>query len=585
MIRNMFESIDNSNKPVLSPSLLGRYKTAISCINVEHGIPCLYINRERQEGLAYLTYLTPNNCYADFAAAGYRLYSLPVFFGFNHLNENSGLDVFSKGIFDADQPDFSGFDAEIARILQACPDAYILPRINVSLSRAWELSHPEELCRPYPDGTPGRASFASDVWAAEVKRELMLFIEHVLQSQYAPHIAGYQIAGGNTEEWLALDANGISGGRAEQKYAQYLQSNHKEASDTAFYRFYSELVAGRICEFAALVKALTDRRVVVGSFYGYTLECPNRTSGHHALRRLLECDDVDFLCSPISYSMTRALGRDHPYMTPFASIRLHGKLYFSENDTRTHLSLPVNNMPWYNAPIWFGADKQTTKQAIVLHAARALINSHAAWWFDMWGGWFADPDYMQLMQRLRDVFAQSQFLPRDPAAQVAVFVDEEIYASLQDTSVSAPVCSLIREALGTMGTPYDLYLASDAEAVMSRYKAIISLKPDDSPLTDRLSALAYNMGKPHLEIRRENADISTSELRSFLRKAGVFLWCTQDAVVYANQSYVCLHAVRDGVLVLNVPGSLDLEDVFTRQKHPCEIECKAGESYLFQLVT
>lgn len=67
MIRNMFESIDNSNKPVLSPSLRGRYKTAISCINVEHGIPCLYINRERQEGLAYLTYLTPNNCYADFA--------------------------------------------------------------------------------------------------------------------------------------------------------------------------------------------------------------------------------------------------------------------------------------------------------------------------------------------------------------------------------------------------------------------------------------------------------------------------------------------------------------------------------------
>ena len=94
MIRNMFESIDDSNKPVLSPSLRGRYKTAISCINVEHGIPCLYINRERQEGLAYLTYLPPNNCYADFAAAGYRLYSLPVFFGFNHLNAHQITRIF-----------------------------------------------------------------------------------------------------------------------------------------------------------------------------------------------------------------------------------------------------------------------------------------------------------------------------------------------------------------------------------------------------------------------------------------------------------------------------------------------------------
>ncbi len=91
--------------------------------------------------------------------------------------------------------------------------------------------------------------------------------------------------------------------------------------------------------------------------------------------------------------------------------------------------------------------------------------------------------------------------------------------------------------------------------------------------------------KPYLEIRRENASITSADLRSFLRKAGVFLWCTHDAVIYANQSYVLLHAVKDGTCVLNVPGSMDLLDVFTNQKHPVQIDCKKGESYLFRFVT
>ena len=563
-----------------------RFNHAISCVSTEHGIPRLYINREKQNPLAYITYLTEQNRYTDFVKAGYRLFSLPVFFGSNRLNESSGLDVFTKGIFDHAQPDFSRFDADIAQILDACPDAYIIPRINVSPSRNWELAHKDELCDSRPDGTPGRVSFASDAWAAEVKRELGIFVAHVIQNRYAPHIAGYQIAGGNTEEWLPFDQkHGISGPRAREKYEQYLKEHARHISKATYARFYSELVASRICEFAAELKRLTDRSVVVGSFYGYTLECPDPTSGHHALRTLLECEDIDFLCSPVSYSLVRAPGRDHPYMTPFASIRHHGKLYFCENDTRTHLSFPIDDTPWYTSPIWFGPEKSVSMDIIKLHAARALTNQHAAWWFDMWGGWFADKDYMHLLKQLREVFAESQGLPAESAAEVAVFVDEEAYATLQDASVSTSVCYLIREALGMMGAPYDLYLCSDADAVLSKYKAVISLRPGASPLGDRLSALAYNMGKPYLEIRPENANITPAELRSFLRKAHVFLWSTQDAVIYGNSSYVLLHAVKDGTCVLNIPGSMDLQDVFTGQKHSTQIDCKKGESYLFRLVT
>ncbi len=553
-----------------------------SYIKITNGLPRLYINGEQQDGLAYITYLTDRNRYGDFAAAGYRLFSVPVFFGFNHLNELSGLDVFSKGIFDSDEPDFSVFDADINRILEACPNAYIFPRVNVSLSRNWELAHPDELCEPYQDGSLARASLASDEWAEEIKRELTVFIEHIRNSTYVSHIAGYQIAGGNTEEWLPIDKNGISGRRAREKYRTYLQKHRCEDCDAAFCRFYSELVVQRICEFSAIVKSLTERSVAVGSFYGYTLEVCERTSGHHALGMLLECDDIDFVCSPVSYSGLRSAGRDHPYMLPLASVQLHGKLYFSENDTRTHLSRPVNDMPWYNAPVWFGPDKKTSCDIIKLHAARALLKGHAAWWFDMWGGWFADQTYMTLLQKIRRIFEDSRSLPMESVTEVAVFVDEEAYALLPDTSISGTVCSGMREVLGKMGTPYDLYLASDAEAVLDKYRAVILLKPVSSPHSDRLSALARSKNKALLEITRDNANITTDALRAFLRQAGVHLWCERDAVIYANESYVFLHTAEDAQYTLNIQGNRAVQDVFTGEIFSPEIERKKGSSYLLR---
>lgn len=557
---------------------------AVSRIAQYNGHPCLYINDIPQEGLAYITYLTENNRYCDFSSAGYRLFSVPVFFGFNHLNEHSGLDVFTRGIFDTDEPDFSVFDADVQRILDACPDGFILPRVNVSLSRRWELAHPDELCDPYSDGTPGRASFASDVWAEEVKREIGVFVEHIQNSSYASSIAGYQIAGGNTEEWLPLDKCGISGKRALEKYQSYLQIQQLADSRGAFCRFYSELVVQRICEFSAVIKDITCRNVVVGTFYGYTLEVTDPASGHHALRKLLDCENVDFICSPVSYSGGRASGRDHPYMLPIDSIRLHGKLYFSENDTRTHLSRPVNDMPWYNAPIWYGPDRQTSCNIIKLHAARALIKGHGAWWFDMWGGWFADERYMALLKAIREIFVNSRSQPMTSVAQVAVLVDEEAYAWAEDVSALGAVCSALREPFGKMGAPYDLYLASDGELVMDNYRAVISLKPTPSPNSDKIAAAARAKGLALLEITKENMDVTTGQLREFLRQANVHLWSDCDAVIYANESYVFLHTVADGVCPLHIPKDRILKDVLTGDIYDSERAYKKGYSCLFRYV-
>ena len=550
----------------------------------KNGYPQLCINGKIQDGLAYITYLTENNCYIDFAKAGFCLFSVPVFFGFNHLNEYSGLDVFKKGIFDKDEPDFSLFDADIKQILDACPNAYIFSRVNVSLSREWELQNPDELCAPYPDGAPSRASFASDKWAEEVKREIRAFIAHIQKSSYASHIVGYQVAGGNTEEWLPFDREkGISGKRATEKFAKYVKAKGIEASEPAFYRFYSELVADRIIEFSSLIKCLTDRRLIVGTFYGYTLSCPYRSYGHHALFKILESEEIDFICSPVCYSNNREIGRDHPYMTALTSIKHHGKLYFSENDTRTHLSRAVNDMEWYNKPIWFGPDEETSCDVIKMHAARALINGHAAWWFDMWGGWFATDTYMTLLKDIRNLFEKNASLPMHSTTQTAVFVDEESYARISDNSVTRKVCSHIREALGKMGAPYDIYLSADAPSVVDRYKAIISLVPIETEFSKSVKKLAEQNSCAYIEITNDNYDMPPSELRAFLQNAGVWIYCERDAVIYANSRFIFLHTAEDGEYTLHVKDGGKLVDVFTGEPFIQGQYMKKGKSFIFEL--
>ena len=554
----------------------------ISEIINKNGYPQLCINGEIQDGLAYITYLTENNRYIDFAKAGYRLFSVPVFFGFNHLNEWTGLNVFKNGLFDKSEPDFSTFDKDIDQILGACPDAYIFPRVNVSLSREWELQNPDELCDPYPDGTPSRASFASDKWAEEVKREIRVFIAHIKKSDYASHIIGYQVAGGQTEEWFAFDREkGISGKRATEKYAEYVKSKGIEASEPSFYRFLSELIADRIIEFSSLIKSLTERRLIVGTFYGYTFSLPYRTHGHHALLKILESEDVDFICSPISYSNNRSVGRDHPYMTALGSIKHHGKLYFSENDTRTHLSRAVNDMEAYNRPIWFGPDKETSCEVIKMHAARALINGHAAWWFDMWGGWFADDTYMALLKDIRKLFEKSSSIPMRSVTQTAVFVDEEAYALISDTSVGTNVCHQIQEALGKMSAPYDIYLSADAASVIDRYKAIISLVPIETELSNRVKELAEQNNCAIIEITKDNYDIKPSELRAFLQSAGAWVYCERDSVIYANERYIFLHTAEDGEYTLNVKNAEALVDVLTGEPFKQGQYLKKGKSFIF----
>ncbi|MBQ8402563.1 MAG: hypothetical protein IJX14_11620, partial [Clostridia bacterium] len=355
-----------------------------SSVQFYKGVPTLFINDTPVPGFAYITYRTYNARYDDFAGLGCRLYSMPVFFGTQTINETTQIPPMAPGIFDGDEPDFSLFDSDVEKILAACPDAWIFPRVNLSLPKRWEDEHPEECC-DFGYTERRRACFSSDAWAEETKRLLGLFIDHVEAAPYREYIVGYQLSGGNTEEWFSFDMKGSVGQRSGEAFVRYCQQKGLAGTEEQQRAFYSEMTARRIMEFSAYAKEKTDRRLVIGCFYGYTLECTGYTSCHHALRRILDCPDVDFICSPVSYADLRPVGMDHACMLPVDSLKAHGKLYFAENDTRTHLSKAPNDLPPYNGPIWFGPDPVKTGEIIRMHFARALTHGHAMWWFDMWG--------------------------------------------------------------------------------------------------------------------------------------------------------------------------------------------------------
>ena len=543
------------------------------------GLPALFINGEHVPGAAYITYITHKNCYRDFAEAGYRLFSMPVFFATRGINAFSGIPAFAEGIFENREPDFSILDREVRRILDVCPDAMIFPRVNMSLPQWWDEENPEELSDFSVNYGPRRTCFASDKWAEETKRMLKLTIAHISAADYVDHICGYQLAGGNTEEWFSFDGKGSDGKRSQEKFRSLVEAGTSEDTRAAHLQFLSQVVADRICEFAAYAKELTDRKLIIGSFYGYTLDCVEPHRCHCAMKTVLNCPDIDFLCSPLCYEDGRPAGRDHASHLAVDSLKLHGKLYFSENDTRTDLAGPPFDLPYYQASVWTGPPLPISTQIMNMHFSRALCHGHAFWWFDMWDGWYRRPEYMSIAQRAREIVTESMSKSLESTAKIAVFVDEAAYCRIPEgNSVAHQVCFRIRHALGKTSVPYDIYLASDFDAVRSRYQAYIFLIPLETETI--LAAMDYaTAGKiPFLVIDGSNYQITTDELRKFCKQAGIQPLFDHDAVVFENQSYLFIHACQAGVH--HVPGKY--RDAFTGEAVEKEIELRQFQSILLE---
>ncbi len=479
--------------------------------------------------LAYMSYSPPNATYELFHDYKINLYSTGVYFTDKGVNPLSLIKQFRSNIWVSEEEyNFSILDEDFERIVNGQDNVYIIPRVCVDSPDWWDKKYPEELALDYSNKTI-RQSLASEKWMSDCKKNLKLLVEYIENSKWSKNVIGYHIAAGGTEElfhpydmpiqyqdysennrcrfisflkdnYKDIDSINRAWGRSfsefeevripdpferEHSFNDMLRDPATQQNAIDFYRYHSEIIADNGIELCKYVKELTDNQQVAGVFYGYIYHVTDVERGHHCLYKILKSPYVDFCASPFHYSYTRGYGIDWPFMSAVDSFHLNNKLWFVEADVRTSEtkylkdSIPsaapdVNHA--YEEPIWRSLPSEEVSLNQLKKAfARVLCSQIGAWWFDMWGGWFANDYYREFFQISTLTYnRQMQEMHSTKVAQIAVLLDETSYFYLKPKAegLEEMVNEQLRE-LGKSGAPYHTYEFSDFDDIpFENYKMV-----------------------------------------------------------------------------------------------------------------
>lgn len=485
-------------------------------IRAYHGVPTLFVNGKPLSGMAYAAYEPSVEVFRDFSQAGVTLFT------FAATPTESGYGLSRTTWTAPGQFDFSQLDERVRMVLEANPRAYFFPRLYLHAPRWWSRAHPDDLVLLDPgDGKPvplmhagdkPAPSWSSPTWRKDTVEGLRRLIAHVEAAPYADRCIGYHIASGTTEEWMMWGANedqwvdyspvntaafrswlrakyGTVDSlrrawnspvaafetvtiptKAQRRRSEFgaLRDPAKEQAVVDFYLYNSDMVAETICYFAKAIKEITHREKIVGAFYGYLLqlcgEQRQQNAGHLALEKVLDSPDVDFVCSPTSYYFRQfgGEGTSH-FMSLLGSVRLHGKLWFDENDIRTSLS-PGQVGEWGRPENVAGDIVQQEKEL-----ANVITNGTAQWWFDVGNNRYNDPALMRRIGRLTTSASGALGIERGAADEVAMVVDERSLCYLRPSDpLGAWLLVQQLPSLQRIGSPVGHYLVSDLMRVADR---------------------------------------------------------------------------------------------------------------------
>ena len=405
--------------------------------------------------------------------------------------------------------DWAGVDANCLRVLEANPRALLIPRLWMGPPGWWFDAHPEDRM-VWEDG-PRQNGFvvASPAYRRDAGERLVALVEH-LEARFPENMAGYHPCGQNTGEWFYRDTwLGQFSGYSEGSLAAFrVWLAERYTSDAAlraawndpavtlatadvpdaagrhaspvgmlrdpvaerpvldFAEFQQQAMADCVCEFAHGVREASNGEKLVVFFYGYVFEFAAlgtnpAMSGHYALRRVLDCPDIDVLCSPISYH-DRGPGGSSPSMTAAESVALAGKLWLNEDDTATHLS--SGTFPGHQ----FKAETlEETNTQLVRNTAQEALRNFGTWWMDLGAtGWFNDPDIWAEMERLRALDEALLATPTPYRPPIAAVVDERSMLRVADPghTLTRPLIYEGRGVLAKAGASYGQYLLDDVLA-------------------------------------------------------------------------------------------------------------------------
>jgi hypothetical protein len=415
---------------------------------------------------------------------------------------------------------WSAIDNVCEQVLAANQKALLLPRFGADPPDWWRKAHPGDVMTWEDGSQQHHAVVASPLYRRDAAARVTALVAH-LENKFGDHVAGYHPCGQNTGEWFYQDAWGkLLNGYAPADaiaWCDWLRARYgndgalkaawhdpgatlagvlvptsaeRRASPTGVLRdpatqqplidfadFQQQAMADLICDLAHAARQASHGRKLVVFFYGYLFEfgpvhLGPSTCGHYALRHVLDCPDIDVLCSPISY-FDRGIGGGAPAMTAAESVALAGKLWLFEDDTRTYLGSGT-----FPGQFDGGTNLAETKTLLLRNVAEEATRNFATWWMDLgMTGWFNDPQIWDVMRQLGPVdkaFLQS---PAPYRPEVAAIIDER---AMLETSASAwrvtdPGIYQVRRPLARMGAPYGQYLLDDLVCGRVRSKLYVFL--------------------------------------------------------------------------------------------------------------
>ncbi len=408
--------------------------------------------------------------------------------------------------------DFTPVDQAIQDLLDIVPDALLMPRFSITPPPHWWLDENpgNEMLYSDSEDNPDHVrwgSVASEAWREEFPIHLARFVEH-LEAHWGDHIIGYHPCNLSTAEWFYKRSwEPVHGGFEEPMrlgFIQWLRTQYEEElealrvawdkpalaweaiqvptaaeRESATHGLFRDPVQDRyVIDFAtyqqvavvepmeqaaALIKELTDRKKLVTYFYGYFFELGNlpkggSVSGHLALDRLLRSPDVDILTSPISY-LDRGPGGMNAFMLPVDSVTVAGKLFITEDDTRTMYtdrSTMLGRITGTN-------NLEETHWEHRRHFGRLHPRRMGTWYMDLIAeGWLNDPGIWEEIARNWTRYEAEMEAPKRFAPEVAIVVDERsVLGAYPDRALHAPLFSFFREQWYRMGAEFRMHLLSD----------------------------------------------------------------------------------------------------------------------------
>jgi hypothetical protein len=388
-------------------------------------------------------------------------------------------------------------DRRLQALLAADPEGFVMPRIVFVPARGWKREYPTEIAT-YADGSTGDPSITSERFWQEAELSLATLIAHLRTHEWGPRVFGYHLERGEWfqpadqgydrsmanrdafRDWLrdkyknslvALRAAWYDGDvqfhtaeipplitKPNQQMAFYETRRQRRYID--FHEFTSDSTARRLIALARAIKRATNNQALVSVCYGYTLEFGHPFSGHLALGMLQSAQAINLICGPPSYRDRRP-GGAASVPAPVDSLPLHGKLWVSEDDTKTYLAPAKQDPDDFNPRL---GDRFVTEQAHARAMGRALAHITGINWMDLWGeGWL---DEAALWERLSAFTTRYRALlrhqERAQAPDVVVLIDERSLLHVQRGEVFfRRLTNSLRDTLQRAGVSYGTYLQSD----------------------------------------------------------------------------------------------------------------------------